>query len=167
MKKGIEIGVIIFVIILLFFLALGLRGGWKIVDVGDQAVEFQLEDVNGNLHNLADYQGKVIVLNFFTSWCQPCLDEAPALEAFHQKYQDQASLLIIDRGETNGQVAKYIQKHNSKLTYLLDSKNDVSDVYKVKGQPETIIIDKNGYIRERIVGEVTMEALIEKVGKYQ
>ena len=166
MRKGIEIGVIIFVISVLFFLALGLRGGWKVVDVGDQAAEFQLEDVNGKLYNLSDYQGKVIVLNFFTSWCQPCLDEAPELEAFQQNYQDQATLLVIDRGESKSQVAKYIQKQNSNLTYLLDFKNDVSNVYKVKGQPETIIIDKNGIIREKIVGKVTMETLVEKVGKY-
>lgn len=167
MNKGVKIGVMVFVIGVLFLLALGLRGGWQVVDVGDQAVNFQLEDVDGKLHSLSDYQGKVVVLNFFTSWCQPCLNEAPELEAFQQNYQEQATLLIIDRGETKGQVAKYIQSQNSKLTYLLDYRNDVSDVYKVKGQPETIIIDKDGYIRERIVGEVTMDVLIEKVNKYQ
>lgn len=167
MKKGIQIGIMFFVIVVFFSLALGLRGGWKVVDVGDQAVEFQLEDVNGNIHKLSDYQGRVVVLNFFTSWCQPCLNEAPELEAFHQHYQDQAAILIIDRGESKAQVAKYLQNHNSTLTYLLDFKNDVSDTYKVKGQPETIILDKNGIVREKIIGEVTMETLVEKVKKYQ
>lgn len=165
-KKIIQIVVLFFVVSVLVFLALGIRSDAS-AEIGDPGFNFELEDVDGNIHSLSDYKGNVIVLNYFTSWCQPCIEEAPELEAFNKEYKDRATLLIIDRGETKGSVKKFIEENNSKITYLFDFNMDVSKRYRVAGQPETIIIDKDGIIRDRIIGVVSKDVLALKVSKYQ
>lgn len=166
MLRMIQIGIVVFVVVILVSLGLGTIDN-EIVDVGDPGYDFELEDVQGNRYKLSDYKGQVVIINFFTSWCQPCVDEAPELEAFYDEYKDSVALFIVDRGESKGQVAKYIEKYDSSLIYLLDFDDKVSKKYKITGQPETIIIDKEGIIKEHITGVVTRDILTAKVQQYQ
>ncbi|QED49025.1 TlpA family protein disulfide reductase [Cytobacillus dafuensis] len=129
---------------------------------GDTAFDYTLKDMYGKEHKLSDSKGKIVVLNFFATWCQPCIDEAPELEAFGAEYKN-AELFIIAKGETTKRMNKYIEESNSKLSYLLDTTEDVSKKYNVIGQPETIIIDENGIIVERFSGPTTKEHLIELI----
>ncbi|UII55269.1 TlpA family protein disulfide reductase [Cytobacillus spongiae] len=127
---------------------------------GDPSIDFELKDMNGVVHQLSDYKGKPVVINFFTTWCEPCLDEAPELEAFGTEY-DGAVLLVLAKGESKRRMTDYIEESKSKLTYLLDTKEDVANDYGVIGQPETIIIDENGLIHERFSGPTTKADLIQ------
>ncbi len=160
-KKLVPIIVIVIVVGILAVFINGL-GGKVSANPGDEAIDFSLKDMSGNEQKLSDYRGKTVVLNFFATWCQPCIDEAPELEAFGTDYQD-AELLIIAKGETTKRMEKYISQSNSKLTYLLDTKEEVSKEYSVIGQPETIIIDENGIIVERFTGPTTKKNLIELI----
>lgn len=160
-KRIVPIIVIVFVISILGVLINGL-GGKVSANPGDEAIDFTLKDMEGNQVKLSDYRGKVVVLNFFATWCQPCIDEAPELEAFGTEYKD-ADLLIIAKGETTKRMEKYISQANSKLHYLLDTKEEVSKDYSVIGQPETIIIDENGIIVERFTGPTTKQNLIQMI----
>lgn len=155
--KLISAVIIIAVIGLLGFLVNGLHEK-PAVATGDQVIDFKLQDVNGKTYQLSDFKGQPVVLNFFATWCQPCIDEAPELEAFGRENQD-AKLIIIARGEPEKRIEKYIDETDSKLLYLLDTKETVSNSYGVVGQPETLIINKDGIIVERISGPTTRKNL--------
>lgn len=160
-KKIIPIFVILVVGGVLWFLMSGLEGKASTTP-GDKAVDFELKDVNGNTYKLSDFKGQTVVLNFFATWCQPCIDEAPELEAFGNEYKD-AQLIIIAKGESKKRMEKYISEANSKLLYVLDTKEETSKDYSVIGQPETLIINKDGVIVERFTGPTTKKNLIELI----
>lgn len=160
-KKIIPIVVIVVVIGVIGFLINGLEGKASTTP-GDNAIDFELKDMNGKTHKLSDYKGQTVVINFFATWCQPCIDEAPELEAFNSEYKD-AQLIVIAKGESSKRMKKYISEADSKLFYLLDTKEDVSKEYSVIGQPETIIINKDGVIVERFTGPTTKENLIQLI----
>lgn len=158
-KRLVPIVVIIIVAGILGVLINGL-GGKVSANPGDEAIDFNLKDTSGKEHKLSDYKGKVVVLNFFATWCQPCIDEAPELEAFGAEYKD-AELIIVAKGETKKRIEKWKTESNSNLLYLLDTTEEVSKDYNVIGQPETVIIDEAGVIVERFSGPTTKENLIE------
>ncbi|MEH7886090.1 TlpA disulfide reductase family protein [Bacillus sp. JJ1609] len=156
-KKIVPIIIIAAVLGILGFLVSGL-GGKASAQPGDQAIDFELRDTNGKSYKLSDFKGQPVVLNFFATWCAPCLDEAPELEAFGKEYKD-AKLLILAKGESKMRMEKYIEESGSQLTYLLDTKEEISKEYNVIGQPETIIIDENGVIVKRFSGPTTKDDL--------
>ncbi|WP_176167406.1 TlpA family protein disulfide reductase [Mesobacillus jeotgali] len=158
LKKIVPVIVIAAVLGLLGFLVSGL-GGKTSAQAGDQAIDFELQDIDGNTYKLSDFKGQPVVLNFFATWCAPCIEEAPELEAFGKEYKD-AKLLILAKGESKRRMEKYIGESGSKLTYLLDTKEEISKEYNVIGQPETIIVDGNGIIVERFSGPTTKDDLI-------
>jgi cytochrome c biogenesis protein CcmG, thiol:disulfide interchange protein DsbE len=149
------------------YFALNLNKGETSAGVGEKAYNFDLEDIEGKQVRLADFNGQVTILNYFATWCGPCVDEAQELEAFEQEYGREYKLLIIDLGETRDRVKKFIDKHNTTSTYLFDFKQEVSKKYGVIGQPETFIIDKNGVIREHYKGPLTKSELFEMASKYE
>ena len=97
-RKIISAVIMVAVIGIIGFLVSGLEGKAS-TDPGAQALDFELKDVEGRTYHLSDFNGQTVVLNFFATWCQPCIDEAPELEAFGRDYQD-AQLIIIARGES-------------------------------------------------------------------
>jgi len=160
-KKIVPIFVIAAAIGVIGFLMSGLSGKVS-ANPGDKAIEFELRDINGQVYRLSDFKGQIVVLNFFATWCQPCIDEAPELEAFGEEYKD-AQLIIIAKGESKMRMEKYIKENNSKLLYLLDTKEETSNEYSVIGQPDTLIINKEGIVVERFTGPTTKDRLIELI----
>lgn len=136
------------------------------VQVGEQAPLFELESISGERVNLAKYKGQPVVLNFFTTWCGPCIDELPELEKYQKKYGGQVPLLVIDRREPKERVSSFAEQHQSGLLFLLDYKDEVSKAYGIKGQPETMIIDGNGEVKRYIVGGMTADELAQEVMQY-
>lgn len=135
--------------------------------IGDNAFNFELEDFDGKMVKLSDHNNdQVVIVNFFATWCGPCVDEAPELEAFDQEYGNDFKLFIIDLGETKDRVKKFIDKHETTSTYLFDFKQDVAKQYGILGQPETFVIDKNGVIREHYNGPLTKDELFQMASKY-
>lgn len=157
-RRVIQLTVLVFVTAVFFFLAKGMNAV-DIVEVGDQAYDFELVDTDGNIHKLSDYKGKYVVVNFFATWCEPCIEEAPELEIYQQTNGEEAPLVIIDRGEPTKRVQDFKAKVKSTSTFLIDRDDKVSKIFNVVGQPETLIIDPNGVIREKIVGPTTAEDL--------
>ncbi len=162
-KKIMQIVVLIFVIGMLITMVLGLRSQGNTVGIGDPAYDFELEDLEGNIHRLSDYKGQIVMLNFFASWCEPCKAEAPELEKFHEEFKDEVNFFFVDRGETKNAVRKYVEKFDSKVTYLFDFKTHVSKRYGVTGQPETVIINQDGIIVDHIIGPVSRDTLALKL----
>lgn len=164
MKK---INIFITVVLVTLILAALYTGLKKesVANIGDEAPNFELTNIDGSLLALEEFKGKPIVLNFFTSWCQPCLDEAPELIEFGTTNED-AILLHIGKGETSERIKNFKKITQSDLPfYLQDGKEEVSKQFGVVGQPTTIVIDQDGIIREVINGPVTNRQLTEIVQK--
>ncbi|CEG27810.1 TlpA family protein disulfide reductase [Bacillus sp. B-jedd] len=166
-KKIIKLTVLLLVVGMFGYFSFSMANKPEVPRQGDQAPDFELENLDGDMVKFSDYKGQVVILNYFTAWCGPCIEEAPDLEAFSKEYGDQYKLLIIDRGDPKDRVKRFIEKYDAgSSTYLFDFKMNVSKRYGVLGQPETFVIDKQGVIREYIQGPVTKMELYNLVSKY-
>jgi cytochrome c biogenesis protein CcmG/thiol:disulfide interchange protein DsbE len=110
---------------------------------------------------LASLRGKVVVLNFWASWCVPCKSEAPRLEAAWQRYRDKGVVVVgVDAQDFSGDAKHFVKKY--KLTYpnVHDGPGDVLPKYGVTGFPETYFVDRQGrLIGDRVAGEITVSKL--------
>jgi peroxiredoxin len=149
-------------------MAYGMIHQSKRTDVGDQAYNFSLKDLNGQTVKLSDLEGKgqMVILNYFASWCDPCKQEAPDLAQFIKDYGNKYHLVMIDRGETVNDVKPFLKKYKLNTTVLFDYNATVGKIYNVTGQPETFVIDKKGVIREHYSGPLTETELYALVKKH-
>ena len=140
----------------------------EIASIGAPAPNFELRDANGNLWKLSDQKGKVVFVNFWATWCSVCKSEKPSMENLYMKVQDKPVQMfgILFRDDA-GNLAAYFQRQKVSYPTLISNDDEVGAQYGITGVPETFIIDKDGIIREKIVGprdwnapEAT--ALIEK-----
>jgi peroxiredoxin len=130
----------------------------KIIALDERKKEknFTLSDLQGTAVRLADWQGKVVVLNFFATWCPPCREEMPSLEKLYQVYQDQEFLVVGIAGDVQGKkvVAPFIKEFGVTFPVLLDRKNQVLRQYLVRGLPTTCVLDRQGRIAGKVAGGV-------------
>lgn len=167
LRKVIRITFLIVILAGFAYAAISLGKNSTAAEEGDQAPDFTLEDTNGNMVSLSDYEGQFVVLNFFASWCPPCRDEAPDLQKFEEQYGNQAKLLILSRAEPKVNVQEHIEEFGSTSTYVLDFNDSMAKPYGVLGQPETFFIDEEGIIRYHYIGPMTTEFMVETVNKYK
>jgi thiol-disulfide isomerase/thioredoxin len=116
---------------------------------------FALPDMDGERHRLADYRGKVILVNFWATWCPPCRREMPALEALYLKYREQGLVVLaINQWEDADHVFAYMGQLNVFPTFpvLFDPESRVSADYGVKGLPTSFLIDREGNLLYRAIG---------------
>jgi len=110
------------------------------------AKDFQVATPDKGQLRLADFKGKVVFLNFWATWCEPCKEEMPAMERLYQKYRDRGLVVLAISADIEGAsvVAPFVKKH--KLTFLigLDPRMNVTSLYGVWAVPSTYIIDKQG-----------------------
>ena len=124
--------------------------------VGRPAAPFSLTTFEGQPLSLADQRGKVVVLNFWASWCHPaCYDEAPALERSWRGYRDRGVVVIgVDIQDTAEAARKFMSDFSLSFPNVRDVAGKVSVDYGVYGVPETFFIDRKGVIRAKHVGAV-------------
>jgi peroxiredoxin len=121
---------------------------------GAPAPDFTFPDLNGQMVSLADYKGKVVVLNIWATWCPPCVEEMPSMEKLHQELKDEGFEILavsIDISGTKA-VIPFMKKHKLSFSVLTDTKGAIKSLYQTTGVPESFIIDKDGIIVEKVIG---------------
>jgi Peroxiredoxin len=134
---------------------------------GKLAPDITLNDLNGQTVKLSDYRGKVVILNFWASWCPPCKSEMSDLDGAAREFSkgNNAVLLAVNltdgSRETSATASKYITDNKFSMTVLLDTKSNAANAYNITSIPTTYIIDKQGIIVNSIIGPTTKDALIK------
>jgi thiol-disulfide isomerase/thioredoxin len=116
--------------------------------------QFSLTDLKGNTHALPDYKGKVVLINFWASWCPPCIYEMPELQRLKKHFAERPfEVITINVGEKKYKVRKFVKLINLDLPVLLDTSSETFDDWGVKTLPTSFIIDSEGKIRYQVRGD--------------
>lgn len=111
-------------------------------------------DLQGKTWNTTELAGKVVVLNFWATWCAPCKDELPTLQTLHDISDSQTVLLTINVREPAARAARYLQSTGMTFPVISDAKGELAKRWGVTVYPTTILIAPNGQARWRIMGDV-------------
>lgn len=129
---------------------------------GEEAPNFTLKNIEGKELSLSDFRGKGIAINFWATFCIPCLEEMPALQRQYEKYKDKGIMVIgVNTGEDAVSVLGYINRLSVKYPILLDREYKVVDLYEVGPIPHTVFIYPDGRVKNVIIGQLN-EKTIEK-----
>ena len=118
-----------------------------------EAKDFELTDINGNAVKLSDHSGKIIILNFFATWCPPCRKEMPDFEEISKEYEGSVEVIAVNVGrEDAGKVREFVKKQGLTFTVALDD-GRVSALYgPIAAIPVTVVIDKDFNIARKYIG---------------
>jgi len=121
------------------------------VPPAEDPVKINLKDMNGKNISLSDFKGKIVFLNFWTTWCPTCRIEMPSMEKLHQKLKNKDfAMVTINLQESASQVKAFFEEFKLTFTALLDSTGEVGASFGIRSIPTTYILDKTG----RIIGLV-------------
>ena len=119
--------------------------------LNEKAPDFTLKDLSGRAVNLKDFEGKVVFIDFWASWCTPCRVELPEISRFISQYKpDEAVVLAISIDKKRSNVAQFLENIpalSKNLHILLDPDSKVVSSYQVRAMPTSFVIDKTGVIR--------------------
>ena len=128
----------------------------SVLQVGDEAPNFTLTDLQGAQHTLSDYKGKGVVINFWGTWCKPCKKEMPALDRQYKQFKDNGvTVLSINVAESTYAVENFVDRYNLTFPAAIDSKKSVMRAYNIDPLPTTILVDAQGKVTNMITGEMT------------
>ena len=134
--------------------------------VGSPAPEIVLKDLQGRDVKLSDLRGKVVLVNFWATWCKPCKEEMPAMQASYDKLRDKGFVVLaVNELEDTARVAEHIRTHGHTFEVVMDHNNQVANMYGVVGLPASFLIDPQGIVRERISGSLLTQSHIEELVK--
>ena len=128
-------------------------------DESNGGEEFVFTALDGSQIHLSDYRGKVVILDLWATWCNPCRVEMPYIqEVFEDGKGVGLVLLAINVGETSSKVKEFMEKNGLSFPVLLDTDTSVAQDYNVRGIPSTFFIDKDGIIKDRKIGAFSSKA---------
>ena len=138
--------------------------GSRVPVVGMPAEDFQLTDLDGRQQSLGQYHGKIVLLNFWATWCKPCTTEMPAMQAMYDKLRDKGFVVLaINELEDDAKVREHIKQYGHTFPVLMDRDNRVANQYGVYGLPVSVFIDRQGRVQEYVKGGLVTEQKIDEV----
>jgi thiol-disulfide isomerase/thioredoxin len=147
-------------ILLLFAVAVGIAA---------KTVDFELPDLDGRLHKLSDYRGKWVVVNYWATWCPPCLEEMPELERFHINHKEKDAIVLgvnlqmIDTSE----LKEFVEQQFISYPVLREEPASNTELGQVPGLPTTFLVAPDGHLAARQVGPVTAAMLENTIKEYE
>jgi peroxiredoxin len=148
-RRGLKIaiGAVLIGVVVVFLLLP--RGG-----APELAPDFAVPDLAGQAVRLSALRGKVVLLNLWTTWCPPCREEMPSMEQLYARLHDRDfELLAVSQDEDGKRVVEpFVREMKLSFPVLIDPEHQVGDRYGVWGYPESFVIDRNGYVVERVIG---------------
>ena len=133
---------------------------------GDATPPLVLKDLNGKSVNLKDYRGRVVLINFWATWCPPCRAEMPSMQRLKEKMAGKPfAILAVDMGETQDVVRAYIREIKTDFTVLLDKDGHALKAWKVFAFPTSYVVDAQGKIRYGLFGATEWDEVgtVEKI----
>jgi peroxiredoxin len=138
--------------------------GSRVPVVGTAVEDFRLTDLEGKQQSLSQYRGKVVLVNFWATWCKPCTTEMPAMQVTYDKLRDKGFVVLaINELEDDAKVREHIKQHGHTFPVLMDRDNKVANQFGVFGLPVSVFIDEKGLVQEYIKGGLLTEQLINDV----
>jgi peroxiredoxin len=126
----------------------------RIVNAGDTAPDFSIVTEHGRTITRSDFGGKILVLNFWASWCPPCISELPSLNQFAQEYANQGVVVLgisIDKNENL--YKRFLAQRHVMFDTARDPEANISASYGTFQIPETYLIDRKGIVREKVISD--------------
>ena len=131
--------------------------------LGEPAPDFELEALSGEIVSLTDFEGRPVLINFWTTWCAPCRAEMPFLDAVHVKHEDKGLVVLaVDVQEPAVEVEPYIDEYGYRFRVLLDVDGTVALKYRVGSYPTSYLIDSKGRVVNIRRGAFASEADLDQ-----
>ena len=130
---------------------------------GFLAPDFELQTTEGETIKLSDLRGQAVLVNLWATWCPPCRAEMPAIERVYKDYKDQGLVVLavnMTAQDTPSNIAPFIDEYGLTFPVLLDEDNSVASAYQLRSLPSSFFIDRDGIIREVVIGGPMAEALL-------
>jgi cytochrome c biogenesis protein CcmG, thiol:disulfide interchange protein DsbE len=140
------------------------RGSGSPTAIGSVAPDFELTDLAGEPVSLADLRGRPVIVNFWASWCVPCVEEFPLLRDVHERHADGGLAVVgIIFNDRSAAAADFMERHGATWTAARDPDGRAAEAYGILGLPETFLIGRDGTIQARSLGQFNEAWLTEKV----
>lgn len=135
-------------------------GAWLWSEGNESAPSLVLADIRGVEHSLEQYRGKVVVVNFWATWCPPCVEELPSLENAWQRYRQQGLVVLAVSGEESDVVTSFLERLPSDITFpvLIDGDMKSGNRWQIRGLPTTVVVDRSGVVHWRAEGQLDFSA---------
>ena len=134
-------------------------------DVRRESVNFTLSDLHGKTWTLKDLRGKVVLVNFWATWCPPCRKEMPDMEALHQEFKEQGLVILAISDEESDKVQPFITEHKFSYPIVLDPGRKVNDLFEVEGIPKSFLYDRNGHLVAQAIDMRTRRQFLEMLAQ--
>ncbi|CAH1193739.1 Thiol-disulfide oxidoreductase ResA [Paenibacillus plantiphilus] len=134
-----------------------------LIKVGEAVPDFTLVNMEGEAVELKDYRGKGVIINFWGTWCGPCEKEMPRMNEAYRSKPDDVEILAVNLPESPVSVSAFVEKYGIDFPVLMDADGDVVAAYKVGPIPVTFLVDENGILQERILGELSTVEYIQEL----
>ncbi|PEE33305.1 thiol:disulfide interchange protein [Bacillus cereus] len=140
------------------------------IEIGKSAPDFTLTKLDGTNVKLSDLKGKKVILNFWATWCGPCQQEMPDMEAFYKEHKENVEILAVnytpsEKGGGEEKVSNFAKEKGITFPILLDKNIDVTTAYKVITIPTSYFIDTKGVIQDKLIGPMTQKEMEKRVAK--
>jgi len=164
-KKSIQIVILLAIVLIgAYAVATVVFGSDEVPKVGEKAANFELLGMDGNVHTMSEYEGKARVINFWGTYCPPCVREMPALQAQWEKWKDQGVEIVgINVGENKMTVENFVAQTGVKFPILMDPNRDAVASYGVGPMPTTFFVTASGKIHHIRIGELDLDTLDKQI----
>ena len=133
---------------------IGCYSGGHPTRIGSNAPDFTVQDADHSV-SLSQFRGKVVVLNFWATWCPPCIEETPSLVKMQNHLKDKGVVVLaVSIDADDAEYHRFLKSYNVNLLTVRDEARKASSLYGTFGWPESYVIDRNGVLRRKFIGAV-------------